>query len=242
MLLENTLKNLNIKVFLDGADLASIQEYASSDVIHGFTSNPSLMSQSNISNYKDFITSTLPLVNGKPISFEVVEDENPLIVEQAKRIAGYAKNIYVKIPIVNTKGVSCLPAIKELSNFGIPLNITAIMTSQQAIQVISEIPDPSSQIILSIFSGRIADTGIDPKITFKDIIEANKNKVKYKTLWASPREIFNLYEANQVGADIITITPQILGKVKLFNKNLDEYSIETVQMFYNDAKKNKLEI
>ena len=239
---QNTLQSLKIKVFLDGADLDSIKEYASLDVIHGFTSNPSLMSQNNISNYEDFIVNTLKLVNGKPVSFEVVEDENNLIIEQAKRIANFSKNIFVKIPIVNTNGISCIPAIKELSKQGIPLNITAILTDLQAIEVIKAIPDPSNEIILSIFAGRIADTGVDPKTTFKEVIRAKSNISNYKTLWASPREIFNLYEANDVGADIITITPQILNKVKLFNKDLTTYSIETVQMFYKDAQKNNLEI
>lgn len=242
MTFENTLQNLNIKVYLDGADLGSIKEYSSMNVIHGFTSNPSLMSQSNISNYEDFILNTLGLINNKPISFEVVEDENTLIVEQAKRISSFAKNIYVKIPIVNTKGESCIPAIKELSELGIPLNITAILDKDQALEVIREIPSPKAEIILSIFAGRIADTGIDPKGVFKEVINAKKNIVNYKTLWASPREIYNLYEADEVGADIITITPQILSKVKLYKKDLIEYSVETVQMFYNDAQKNKLDI
>lgn len=242
MEIEKILKNLNIKVYLDGADLDSIKKFAEMDVIHGFTSNPSLMSQSNISNYRDFITNTLSLINKKPISFEVVEDENNLIVEQAKRIANFANNIYVKIPIVNTKGISCIPAIKELSALGIPLNITAIMTSKQAIEVMQEVPNPSVDIILSIFAGRIADTGRDPKLTFKETISAKGDKKNFQTLWASPREIYNLYEADQVGADLITITPQILNKINLNGKDLDQYSIETVQMFYNDAKKNNLEI
>ena len=242
MSIENVLRNLGIKVYLDGADLDSIKDYANMDVIHGFTSNPSLMSQNNITNYKDFIISTLGLVNNKPISFEVVEDDNDQIVEQAKRISSYGKNIYVKVPIVNTKGISCLPAIKQLSDLSIPLNITAILTHQQAIEVIDTIPNPKAEIILSIFAGRIADTGIDPKLVFNEVINAKKDKQNYQTLWASPREIFNLYEADQIGADIITITPQILSKVKLYKKDLTEYSIETVKMFYNDAQKNKLEI
>ena len=242
MEIEKILKNLNIKVYLDGADIDSIKKFAEMDVIHGFTSNPSLMSQSNISNYRDFITNTLSLINKKPISFEVVEDENNLIVEQAKRIANFAKNIYVKIPIVNTKGISCIPAIKELSALGIPLNITAIMTSKQAIEVMKEVPNPSADIILSIFAGRIADTGRDPKLTFKETISVKGNTKNFHTLWASPREIYNLYEADQVGADLITITPQILNKINLNGKDLDQYSIETVQMFYNDAKKNNLVI
>ena len=122
------------------------------------------------------------------------------------------------------------------------MNITAILTSLQAIEVIKEINEPSSPIILSIFSGRIADTGIDPKITFEEVKENIRNTKNYKTLWASPREIYNLYEANNIGADIITITPQILKKTNLFRKDLNEYSLETVKMFYDDAQKNNLEI
>ena len=234
--------DLNIEVYLDGADLDSMRQFSDNERINGFTSNPSLMYQNNISNYKDFIINSLDIVKGKPISFEVVSDELDEMLEQSKRISSFGKNIYVKIPITNTKGVSTIPVIKDLAIEGIPLNITAILTSLQAIEVIKEINEPSSPIILSIFSGRIADTGIDPKITFEEVKENIRNKKNYKTLWASPREIYNLYEANNIGADIITITPQILKKTNLFRKDLNEYSLETVKMFYDDAQKNNLEI
>ena len=234
--------DLNIEVYLDGADLESMRQFSDNERINGFTSNPSLMYQNNISNYKDFIINSLDIVKGKPISFEVVSDELDEMLEQSKRISSFGKNIYVKIPITNTKGVSTIPVIKDLAIEGIPLNITAILTSLQAIEVIKEINEPSSPIILSIFSGRIADTGIDPKITFEEVKENIRNTKNYKTLWASPREIYNLYEANNIGADIITITPQILKKTNLFRKDLNEYSLETVKMFYDDAQKNNLEI
>lgn len=238
----NKLKDLNIKIYLDGADLKSIEHFSKIDRINGFTSNPSLMYQNNISNYKDFIKDSLKLVNGKPISFEVTADENHLILEQAKRISKFADNIYVKIPITNTLGVSCIPIIKELNDLGIKMNITAILTSSQAIDLINTVKEAKNSIILSIFAGRIADTGVDPKITFKNVISEIKKFKNYKTLWASPREIYNLYEANNIGVDIITITPQILIKSNLFNKDLNEYSLETVKMFYEDAKKNSLDI
>lgn len=236
------LKDLNINIYLDGADIESIKSFAENDRINGFTSNPSLMYQNNISNYKDFIISALKYVKDKPISFEVVADELDMMLDQAKRISEFSKNIYVKIPITNTKGDSTIPVIKELNSLNIPMNITAILTSYQAIEVIKSIKDPKNEIILSIFAGRIADTGLDPKNTFHEVMDFTNKIYNFKTLWASPREIFNLYEANDIGVDIITITPQILNKCDLFKKNLDDYSLETVQMFLNDAQKNKLEI
>ncbi|MDC3109137.1 transaldolase [Alphaproteobacteria bacterium] len=236
------LIDLNIQIYLDGADLEAMRQFTDNERINGFTSNPSLMYQNDISNYKDFILNSLNIIKGKPISFEVVSDELSQMLEQSKRISAFGKNIYVKIPITNTKGVSTIPVIKDLAKAGIPLNITAILTSSQAIEVIKEINEPSSPIILSIFAGRIADTGIDPKITFNKVKENIRNIKNYKTLWASPREIYNLYEANDIGADIITITPQILKKTNLFQKDLNEYSLETVKMFYDDAQKNNLEI
>ena len=238
----NKLNNLNIKIYLDGADIESIKSFADNDRINGFTSNPSLMYQNNISNYKDFIISSLKYVKDKPISFEVVADELDSILEQAKRISEFSKNIYVKIPITNTKGETTIPVIKELNSLNIPMNITAILTSHQAIEVIESINDPKNEIILSIFAGRIADTGLDPKKTFQEVMNFTNKIDNYKTLWASPREIFNLYEANDIGVDIITITPQILNKCSLYKKNLNDYSLETVKMFFNDAQKNKLEI
>ena len=236
------LINLDIQIYLDGADLEAMRQYSDNERINGFTSNPSLMYQNDISNYKDFILNSLDIVKGKPISFEVVSDELNEMLEQSKRISSFGKNIYVKIPITNTKGDSTIPVIKDLAKEGVPLNITAILTSSQAIEVVKEINKPSSPIILSIFAGRIADTGIDPKITFKEVRDFIGNKENFKTLWASPREVYNLYEADHIGANIITITPQILKKTNLFQKDLNEYSLETVKMFYDDAQKNKLEI
>ena len=236
------LNDLKIQIYLDGADLEVMKQFSSNDKIIGFTSNPSLMYQSNISNYKDFIIDSLKIINNKPISFEVVADDLDTIVEQAKRISSYGKNIYVKIPITTTNGKSTVPAIKILDDLGIALNITAILTFEQAKEVVEIVKEPKNSIILSIFSGRIADTGLDPKNIFKKIITEIEPYEGYKTLWASPREILNLYEADQIGADIITITPQILKKTSLYKKDLLEYSLETVKMFYEDAKKNKLNI
>ena len=236
------LNNLNINIYLDGADLNSMMSYSSHHRINGFTSNPSLMYQNNISNYKDFIIDSLKIVNNKPISFEVVSDEIDEIFEQAKRIYEFGKNIFVKIPITTTNGVSCIPIIKKLTDLEVPLNITAIMSSSQALDLINFIGEPKNTIILSIFAGRIADTGIDPKVAFTDVMKVSNNYNNYDLLWASPREIYNMYEANDIGVDIITITPQILKKASLFKKNLEEYSLETVKMFYEDAKKNNLDI
>lgn len=234
------INQLKIKIYLDGADLVSIKSFASNNRIDGFTSNPSLMFQCGISNYEDFIIDTLKLIDKKPISFEVVSDDLDEIFEQAKRIASFGDNIYVKIPITNTRGQSCVDVIKELDHLKIPINVTAIMTSSQAIQVIEKIKEPKNSIILSIFAGRIADTGLDPKKTFNEVKKYIVKFKNYLTLWASPREIYNLYEADQNGVDIITITPSILKKVDFYMRNLEEYSLETVKMFYEDALKNKL--
>ena len=172
----------------------------------------------------------------------MVSDNLDEIFEQAKRIASFGENVYVKIPITNTKNESCIEVIKELDKLRIPLNITAIMTSKQVAEVVKNIGEPKNSIIISIFAGRIADTGIDPKEIFIEVKDLISNFKNYLTLWASTREIYNLYEANQTGVDIITITPGILKKTELFMKKLDDYSLETVKMFYEDAQKNNLKI
>ena len=180
------------------------------------------------------------MLNGKPISFEVVSDDINEMYEQAIRISNFAKNIYVKIPITNSKGQDTSQIIQKLTDKNINLNITAI-TDLSQIDLILKYVSPKSEIILSIFSGRIADTGINPELIYKSLSNMNLDQ-NFKTLWASPREIYNLYQANECNVDIITITKDLLVKIKLYNKNLLEYSKETVQMFYEDGLKNKLSI
>lgn len=236
----NILDELKISVFLDGANLQDIAQYSKYSQIKGFTSNPTLMAKAGIDDYSTFIKECLKVLNGKPISFEVVSDDINEMYEQAIRISNFAKNIYVKIPITNSKGQDTSQIIQKLTDKNINLNITAI-TDLSQIDLILKYVSPKSEIILSIFSGRIADTGINPELIYKSLSNMNLDQ-NFKTLWASPREIYNLYQANECNVDIITITKDLLVKIKLYNKNLLEYSKETVQMFYEDGLKNKLSI
>lgn len=239
----NELKNLNIDVYLDSADLEIIKKYSFHSNIKGFTSNPSLMSKSGIKSYEEFIKRFLSIANDKPVSFEVTSDTMIQMEEQAKKISSFSNSIYVKIPICNTKGESTVSLIARLSSQKIKINVTAMMTFEQAKNVIDNV-NPEADIILSIFAGRIADTGRDPEeimIKINNYITQSK-KDKFKTLWASVREIFNLFQAERTKTNIITLTPEILEKIKLRNKDLNQYSIETAKMFYDDGLKNSLNI
>jgi transaldolase len=237
------LDKLNIQVYLDSADLEIIKKYSTHRNIKGFTSNPSLMSKSGIKSYEEFIKTFLSISNNKPVSFEVTTDTNTEMELQAKKINAFSKSIYVKIPICNTKGESTIPLISKLTAQKIKINVTAMMSFEQAKDVIDNV-NPEAEIILSIFAGRIADTGRDPEVLITKInnyvIQSKKNK--FKTLWASVREIFNLFQAERTKTHIITLTPEILEKIKLRNKDLHQYSIETVKMFYDDGLKNSLNI
>tara|TARA_B100000959_G_scaffold259401_1_gene295015 strand:- start:264 stop:992 length:729 start_codon:yes stop_codon:yes gene_type:complete len=232
---------INIDIYLDGADLEIVKKFSKYDFIKGFTSNPSLMHKSNISSYEKFIKEFLNITS-KPISFEVVSDDLNEMKEQAIRLSSYGSNVYVKIPITNSKGIETTKIISELTDLNIKLNITAIFTIQQIEKLVDKVM-PKDEIILSIFAGRIADTGRDPSEIFlksKNLLE--KKSEKFKLLWASVREVYNIYQASKVGSDIITVTPDALSKINLMNKNLEQYSIETVKMFYEDAKKGNIKI
>jgi len=239
----SNLDDLNIQVYLDSADLDIIKRYSFHENIKGFTSNPSLMSKSGIKSYKEFIQTFLSISNSKPVSFEVTSDTMEEMETQAKKINSFSNQIYVKIPVCNTKGESTKKLVHKLSNEKIKINITAIMSFEQVKDIIDNI-NPGAEIILSIFAGRIADTGRDPEeivLQSKNyIIQTKKNK--FKILWASVREIFNLFQAERSKVDIITLTPEILEKIKLRNKDLQQYSIETAKMFYDDGRKNLLDI
>ncbi len=239
---ENKIKDLKIDIFLDGADLEVVSKIDSNDTIKGYTSNPSLMQKSGIKSYEEFIINFLKLTS-KPVSFEVTADDIEEMQIQAEKISKFGKNIHVKIPVTNTKGESTIKVIKNLTAKKIMLNITAIFTEKQLEEIISQV-DPENEIILSIFAGRIADAGINPESTFikaKGLIEKYK-KNKFKLLWASVREVFNIYQAEKTNVDIITVTKDVLKKVNLRGKDLNDYSIETVRMFYEDALKGNLKI
>jgi transaldolase len=228
------MNDLKIDLYADGSDIEEIKRLNANPLIKGFTTNPSLMRKSGITNYIEFVNDVMNIVKYSPVSFEVFSDDIDEMEIQAKKIAKYGDNIYIKIPITNTKGVSTANLVKSLISEGIKVNITAIFTIEQLITLLPFISS-STPVILSIFAGRIADTGIDPKSIVKWAI--NNKTPNAKILWASPREIYNLYEAESVGCDIITMTPSLIDKINIKNKCLTEYSLETVKMFYDDALK-----
>jgi len=229
-----TTSSIKVKLFADGADLAGIREMASNPAIRGFTTNPTLMRKAGVSDYKAFALQALQAVNGLPISFEVFADEFGEMEKQAHEIASWGKNIYVKIPVTNTKGEFSGPLVERLSRAGVQVNVTAVMTLDQVKRVTgrlaAEIP-----AIISVFAGRIADTGRDPMPIMAEAVKTMKKKPKAELIWASPRELLNILQAGEVGCHIITATNDILKKLSLVGKDLDAYSLETVEMFYKDA-------
>ncbi|MBS41444.1 MAG: transaldolase [Rhodospirillales bacterium] len=229
------LSQLKIKVFADGADLASIKEHVGNPIVKGFTTNPSLMRNAGVSDYKSFALSASKLVAGKPISFEVFSDDADEMVKQGQEIASWNDNINVKIPVINTEGKSTISAIQSLSRDGITVNVTAIFTRDQYERVIDAVSEKHPSII-SIFAGRIADSGIDPTETMRAAVEYAKSKPKAEILWASTREPHSIIQAEACGCQIITVERSILDKAcQLFGKNLQQYSVETVKRFYDDA-------
>jgi transaldolase len=230
-----TIANLKVKLFADGADLAGIKEMAANPFIRGFTTNPTLMRKAGVSDYKAFALQALQGVGGRPISFEVFADEFGEMEKQAHEIASWGKNIYVKIPVTNTRREFSGALVERLSRSGVQLNVTAVMTVDQ-VERVTERLAPETPAIISVFAGRIADTGRDPMPIMAEAVEAMKKKSKAELIWASPRELLNIFQANEVGCHIITATNDILKKLSLVGKDLDAYSLETVEMFYKDAK------
>tara|TARA_B100000242_G_scaffold232790_1_gene172777 strand:- start:4543 stop:5247 length:705 start_codon:yes stop_codon:yes gene_type:complete len=227
---------MKISIYSDGANLDQIIKLAKSPKIKGITTNPSLMRKSGVTDYLHFCRTVCLEVKNKPISFEVVADEQEEMYRQALILGELGDQVYVKIPHINTRGESMKDLIKKLVDQSLKLNITAVTTLKQVEKFIDSLPR-NNQSIISLFSGRIADTGIDPKPVAKSILELMKDKElsKCELLWASTREVFNIYEAEQVGCHIITATADIIKKLDLKDKDLDDFSRETVKMFYNDA-------
>ncbi len=228
-----------IQLYLDTADINEIIKTSNNQDVKGYTTNPSLMKKNKIRSYKKFIEYLCSKTN-KPISFEIFSDNENEIYNQAIRISSYGKNIYVKIPIVNSKGKSLCKTIKKLSDEKIKLNITAVFTFKQFKEAYKSLNKKIPSII-SVFAGRIADTGRNPESIIKKCVDIRK-KNKIKILWASTREFYNIIQAQNSKCDIITITPEIYAKKILKNYNLEKYSTETSLMFYNDAKKLNLKI
>jgi transaldolase len=226
---------LQVKIYADGADKAGILEMVSNPLISGFTTNPTLMRRAGIIDYESFAIDILKTVTDKPISFEVFSDDFEEMYFQALHIASWGENVYVKIPVTNTQNVPSYTLIKGLARAGIKQNVTALMTLSQVQDVAKALADgPSSYI--SVFAGRIADTGRDPLPTMIEALEIMRPYPHLELIWASPRELLNVFQANDIGCHIITATNDIINKMHLAGKNLDEYSLDTVKMFYNDAR------
>tara|TARA_B100001113_G_scaffold352293_1_gene353313 strand:- start:4528 stop:5244 length:717 start_codon:yes stop_codon:yes gene_type:complete len=230
----NKIEKLNIQLFADGADKASMLEMYSKNHIKGLTTNPTLMKKAGISDYEKFSKDILNTITDKSLSLEVFSDEIHEMKRQALEIATWAENVYVKIPISNTKNESTLDLVSELSDKGVKLNITAIMTMEQVEGVVSSL-NKDVPAFISIFAGRIADTGRDPMPLMKDSVNLANEKPLSEILWASTREVYNIFQAEQCGCQIITVPNGILNKLKLIDYDLDQYSLDTVKMFYKDA-------
>ena len=228
------IEDLKIKIFSDGADKKDMLEMNSKTFIKGLTTNPSLMKKAGIKDYEIFAKDILSTIKEKPISFEVFSDDFDDMEKQAMEIASWADNVYVKIPITNTKKQSSAKLIKRLSEKKVKLNITAIMTLDQVKTVLSVLENKVPSII-SVFAGRIADTGRDPIPLMNDCLKEMKINSNSELLWASPRELLNIIQADQIGCHIITVTKDIIKKLQFTNYNLEDYSLDTVKMFYKDA-------
>ena len=229
------VKFKKINIFADGADIDSIKDILKNKIISGFTTNPSLMKKSGVQDYEKFSKTVSNLVYPKPISLEVFSDDLNEMYKQAKIISSWKRNIFVKIPIINTKGISTNKVIKKLSDEKVNLNITAIFTLKQ-IKSVMRVLNKKSNTILSIFAGRVADSGRDPVPLIKNSVRICKKYKNIKILWASTREAYNIIEAYNCGCHIITASNDIIDKLKNFKKNLNTFTKETVRMFYKDAK------
>ena len=228
------IEDLNVKIFSDGADKKDMLDMNSKTFIKGLTTNPTLMKKAGIEDYEAFAKDILSTIKKKPISFEVFSDDFDDMEKQAMEIASWADNVYVKIPITNTKKQNSAKLIKRLSEKKVKLNITAIMTLDQVKTVLSVL-DNKVPSIISVFAGRIADTGRDPIPLMNDCLKEMKINSNSELLWASPRELLNIIQADQIGCHIITVTKDIIKKLQFTNYNLEDYSLDTVKIFYKDA-------
>jgi transaldolase len=227
-------RDLKVKLFADGADLETMIDMANLEYIKGLTTNPTLMRKAGITDYQAFSNEVLSKIQGKPISFEIFSDDFEEMKRQALKIASWADNVYVKIPVTTSTGESTIKLVEFLVKNQVKVNVTALLTVEQVRSVV-EVLDPDVPSYISVFAGRIADTGRDPIEIMKESLVIMKKNSSSELIWASPRELLNIIQADEIGCHIITATSDILTKLKLIGKNLTEYSLETVQMFRNDA-------
>lgn len=226
---------LNIKIFADGAEKAGMIEMAANPLISGLTTNPTLMRQAGISDYRAFAKDILSVIKDKPISFEVFSDDFNDMERQALEIASWGDNVNVKIPITNTLGESAAPLVARLTAQGVKLNVTAMMTIGQ-VQSVAPALSAGAGGYVSVFAGRIADSGVDPVPVMREVVDYLAGHPGVELIWASPREVLNIVQADAIGCHIITVTNSLIKKMELFGKDLNAFSLETVQMFYNDAR------
>jgi transaldolase len=229
-----TIDQLRVKIFADGADRAGMLEMHAKPYIKGLTTNPTLMRKAGISDYRGFAREILELIRDKPISFEVFSDDFNEMERQATEIASWGKNVYVKIPVTNTKSESSCDLVRRLASKHVKLNVTALMTLQQVRDVVDAL-DKDTPAYVSVFAGRIADTGRDPMPLMSAAVELLTLKPRSELIWASPRELLNIFHADQVRCHVITVTNDILKKLELVGKDLQDYSLDTVKMFRTDA-------
>lgn len=228
------IEDLNIKIFADGADFERMKILANNPIIKGFTTNPTLMRKAGVEDYESFAKEVISAIPHHPLSFEVFADDVNEMRKQAEQIASWGDNVNVKIPVTNTKGDTTNITIEALSAKGVQVNVTAVFTLDQ-VRAITKALHRDTPAIISVFAGRIADTGIDPIPMMKEAAKIMAEKPKAELLWASPRELLNVFHAEDSGSHIITVAHDVLGKLELIGKSLDSYSLETVRMFYDDA-------
>lgn len=228
------IEQLRVKIFSDGADRTNILEMHHKPYIKGWTTNPTLMRQEGVLDYQAFAQEILALIPDQPISFEVLSDDFSEMEQQALQLASWGDNVYVKIPITNTRRETCHALVKRLAAQQVKLNITAVMTLEQVRHITSAL-SPEVPCYISVFAGRIADTGLDPLPIMAEALEIIKTNPLAELIWASPRELFNIFQADAIGCHIITVTKDILKKLPLVGYNLEDYSLDTVKMFYDDA-------
>jgi transaldolase len=231
----SSVDDLTVKLFADGADLDEILALAADPRVAGFTTNPTLMWKAGLTNYQEFAERVLERVTTHPISLEVFADDEDEIRRQAQMIAGWGENVYVKIPVSTTAGQSLAPLVRELSESGVKVNVTALFTTAQVELIVNAVKDGAPSYV-SVFAGRIADAGIDPVPLMRRAVDILVEAPRAELIWASPREILNVVQADNVGCHIITMTSDLFAKLDMLGKDLAQFSLETVQMFHRDAQ------
>jgi len=228
------VEELKVKIFADGADKAGMLEMYEKPFVKGLTTNPTLMKKAGITDYRGFCKDILTSIKDKPLSFEVFSDDFAEMERQALEIASWGDNVYVKIPITNTKQETCYALVKKLASQRVKMNVTALMTLDQVSNVVAVL-DPNTPSYVSVFAGRIADTGYDPVPLMTTAVEILKSSPAAELIWASPRELLNIFQADEIGCHVITVTNDIIKKLSLVGYDLEEFSLDTVKMFYADA-------